>query len=53
MMIIKKLSLNSFGVSFKFKIISQILIAFVGIFGLTQLSQNIELTNLYFPFLKI
>ena len=43
---------NSSGVSFKFKIISQILIAFVGIFGLTQLSQNTELTNLYFPFFK-
>ena len=43
---------NSSGISFKFKIISQILIAFIGIFGLTQLSQNIELTNLYFPFFK-
>ena len=43
---------NSSGISFKFKLISQILIATVGVFGLSHFSQNIELTNLYFPFFK-
>ena len=43
---------NSSGISFKFKIISQILIAVLGIFMLSQFSQNDELTNLYFPFFK-
>jgi phospho-N-acetylmuramoyl-pentapeptide-transferase len=43
---------NSSGISFKFKFTSQILIAAIGIFGLSQISQNIELTNLYFPFFK-
>jgi phospho-N-acetylmuramoyl-pentapeptide-transferase len=43
---------NSSGISFKFKLVSQILIATVGIFGLSELSHNIELTNLYFPFFK-
>ena len=37
---------NSYGISFKFKIISQILIAIVGIMGLTHFSQNIELTKI-------
>ena len=43
---------NSSGISFRFKLIAQILIATIGILGLSQLSQNIELTNLYFPFFK-
>jgi phospho-N-acetylmuramoyl-pentapeptide-transferase len=43
---------NSSGISFKFKIIMQIVIATIGIFGVLQLTQNDELTNLYFPFFK-
>ena len=43
---------NSSGISFRFKIISQILIALIGVFGLSHFSQNTELTNLYFPFFK-
>ena len=43
---------NSSGISFRFKLTSQILIATLGIYGLSQLTQNIELTNLYFPFFK-
>tara|TARA_B100000700_G_C14910032_1_gene791738 strand:- start:175 stop:1191 length:1017 start_codon:yes stop_codon:yes gene_type:complete len=43
---------NSSGVSFKFKIISQILIAFIGIIFLTYFSDFSELRNLYFPFFK-
>ena len=43
---------NSSGVSFKFKIITQILIAFVGIFLLSKYSSHAELTSLYFPFFK-
>ena len=43
---------NSSGISFKFKIFTQILIATVGIIGLYHLSHNDELTNLYFPFFK-
>jgi phospho-N-acetylmuramoyl-pentapeptide-transferase len=43
---------NSSGISFKFKIFTQILIATVGIIGLHHLSHNEELTNLYFPFFK-
>ena len=43
---------NSSGITFKFKIISQILIAAIGIIGLSHYSQNVELTNLYFPFFK-
>jgi phospho-N-acetylmuramoyl-pentapeptide-transferase len=43
---------NSSGTSFKFKIISQILIAIVGIFLLSYFSDHDELTNLYFPFFK-
>ena len=43
---------NSSGVSFKFKIISQILIALVGISLLTYISDFSELKNLYFPFFK-
>ena len=43
---------NSSGISFRFKFISQILIATVAIFFLSHFSQNTELTNLYFPFFK-
>ena len=43
---------NSSGITSKFKIISQILIAAIGIIGLSHYSQNVELTNLYFPFFK-
>ena len=43
---------NSSGISFKFKIISQILIAMVGILLLRYFSDYEELTNLYFPFFK-
>tara|TARA_X000000368_G_scaffold417058_1_gene412422 strand:+ start:104 stop:1189 length:1086 start_codon:yes stop_codon:yes gene_type:complete len=43
---------NSSGISFKFKIISQIILAIVGILILTNFSSHEELTNLYFPFLK-
>jgi len=43
---------NSFGISFKFKIISQILIAILGVFLLKHFSDHEELTNLYFPFFK-
>jgi len=43
---------NSSGISFKFKITSQILIAIVGILLLSHFSTHEELTNLYFPFFK-
>jgi phospho-N-acetylmuramoyl-pentapeptide-transferase len=43
---------NSSGISFKFKIVSQILIAVIGILMLSHFSENDELTNLYFPFFK-
>ena len=43
---------NSIGVSFKFKIISQILIALVGITYLSYVTENSEIRNLYFPFFK-
>jgi phospho-N-acetylmuramoyl-pentapeptide-transferase len=43
---------NSSGISFKFKIISQILIATLGLFLLSHFSNHPELTNLYFPFFK-
>jgi phospho-N-acetylmuramoyl-pentapeptide-transferase len=43
---------NSSGISFKFKIISQIIIAITGILILSHFSQKEELTNLYFPFFK-
>jgi len=49
----KKIKLkNSSGISFKFKIISQIMIAVVGIILLSHLSNYVELKNLYFPFFK-
>jgi phospho-N-acetylmuramoyl-pentapeptide-transferase len=43
---------NSSGISFRFKIISQILIAIVGIILLSHFSDHTDLTNLYFPFFK-
>ena len=43
---------NSSGVSFKFKIITQILIAIMGMLMLNHFTQHEELTNLYFPFFK-
>ena len=43
---------NSSGISFKFKITSQILIAIIGISLLSHLTDYKELTNLYFPFFK-
>ena len=43
---------DSSGVSFKFKIISQIVIAVIGIFVLSILTDHSELKNLYFPFFK-
>jgi len=45
-------SKNSSGISFKFKIISQIIIAIIAILMLSHFSENKELTNLYFPFFK-
>jgi len=43
---------NSSGVSFRFKIICQILIAILGIILLSHFSEHEKLTNLYFPFFK-
>ena len=43
---------NSSGVSFKFKIISQILIATIGILLLSYFLDSSELKNLHFPFFK-
>ena len=43
---------NSAGISFKFKLIAQILIALVAILMLSYFSEQEELTNLYFPFFK-
>ncbi len=43
---------NSFGISFKFKIISQILIAIFGMLLLSYFTEHEELKNLYFPFFK-
>ena len=43
---------NSTGVSFKFKLISQILIATIGVLFLTYFADYSELKNLYFPFFK-
>jgi phospho-N-acetylmuramoyl-pentapeptide-transferase len=43
---------NSSGVSFRFKIISQILIAIIGILLLSYFSDHTEIQNLYFPFFK-
>ena len=43
---------NSSGISFKFKITSQIIIAIAGILMLSHFSETDELRNLYFPFFK-
>jgi len=43
---------NSSGISFRFKILAQILIALLGTLMLLHFSENEELTNLYFPFFK-
>jgi phospho-N-acetylmuramoyl-pentapeptide-transferase len=43
---------NSSGITFKFKIISQILIAITGMLLLSHFSEHGELQNLYFPFFK-
>ena len=43
---------NSNGVSFKFKLISQILIALIGIYILYNFTGSDQITNLYFPFFK-
>ena len=43
---------NSSGISFKFKLFSQILLSFIGIFILTYFVEYQEFTNLYFPFFK-
>ena len=43
---------NSSGISFKFKLVSQIIIALIGVIALTYLSDNQDLKNLYFPFFK-
>ena len=43
---------NSTGVSFKFKLISQISIATIGVLFLTYFADYNELKNLYFPFFK-
>ena len=49
----KKIKLNnSTGVSFKFKIILQILIAIFGILILINFTDNSNLQDLYFPFFK-
>jgi len=43
---------NSSGVSFRFKIIIQIIIAILGVLILTNFAEHSELRNLYFPFFK-
>ncbi len=43
---------NSSGISFKFKIFSQIIAATIGIIALSIYSDNADLENLYFPFFK-
>jgi len=43
---------NSSGISFRFKITAQILIAILGLLLLSQFSSHEKLTNLYFPFFK-
>ena len=49
----KKIKNNdSLGISFKFKLLSQIFIAFLGISILTYFTNYQEFTNLYFPFFK-
>ena len=43
---------NSSGVSFRFKLFSQIIISLIGISFLTYYLDHQEFTNLYFPFFK-
>ena len=43
---------SSGGVSFRFKMISQVIIALIGIYILTYYANSSELKNLYFPFFK-
>ena len=43
---------NSSGITFKFKLTSQIIIALIGILALTYFSDSQGLKNLYFPFFK-
>ena len=43
---------NSSGVSSKFKIIIQIILALIGIFIINNFSESTEIRNLYFPFFK-
>ena len=43
---------NSSGLSFKFKLIAQIIITLIGVLALTFFSENQDLKNLYFPFFK-
>ena len=43
---------NSSGISFRFKLISQIILSLVGISFLTYFVEYQEFTNLYFPFFK-
>ncbi len=43
---------HSSGISFRFKILSQIFIATIGIILFTYYVDNKEITNLYFPFFK-
>ena len=43
---------NSLGVSFKFKLFTQIILSIIGISFLTYYLEYQELTNLYFPFFK-
>merc|ERR1739848_161776 len=43
---------NSLGVSSKFKIIIQVILALIGIFIIYKFSESNEIKNLYFPFFK-
>jgi len=43
---------NSSGITFRFKLVSQFLIAFIGVGFLTYFVDYQEITNLYFPFFK-
>ena len=43
---------NSSGISFRFKLISQIILSLIGIIFLTYFVEYQEFTNLYFPFFK-
>ena len=45
-------NISSSGISFKFKIITQIILAFLGLLVLTYFVEYEEFKNLYFPFFK-